>query len=570
VSGNWQVTAYSNNATFEQVYWVIKLDTKGGKTTAELVAAMPAYKDGELASFNVKDQHVRAVFKVRNSEYVFEGTISKDGKKIAGTYGTGGGAAPVFLVPTELTTLDNKNMIHRLDIEQMDKAATLLAKGPALRAQAQRAKDPDEKAKLLKEARDADAAAIEQAPKLYGEVLDKHARTFAAGRAAVLLLQMKTAKATDDDCSQWAATAVQSAREFGPAWELQVCLEVARALADRTGQAERAVQYARKADALLTDTSPVQQQVKVLQVLAYTLGAANETAELKKLEERIDRIETFLDKEYLAKTPPLKVEPFAGRKGKSDRVVVMELFTGSECPPCIAADVAFEALGKAYRPSDLVLIQYHMHIPGPDPMTNSDCESRWKYYREAFGAKEVIGTPTSIFCGVPKAQGGGARAGAEKKCNAYREIIDTLLETDATCKISATARRAGDKLQVTANVSQLVNPGKDVKLRLVLVEEHVRFPGGNGLRFHHQVVRAMPGGAEGVSVTKETLTAKHEVDLGDLRKQLNTYLDDYAANVRPFPRLGRPLDLGHLRLIAFVQDDATHEVLQAVQVEVKE
>jgi hypothetical protein len=109
-----------------------------------------------------------------------------------------------------------------------------------------------------------------------------------------------------------------------------------------------------------------------------------------------------------------------------------------------------------------------------------------------------------------------------------------------------------------------------MKLRLVLVEDHVRFPGGNGLRFHHQVVRAMPGGAAGVSITKETLAAKHEVDLGDLRKHLNTYLDEYAANMRPFPRLARPLDLGHLRLIAFVQDDETHEILQAIQVDVKE
>ena len=58
------------------------------------------------------------------------------------------------------------------------------------------------------------------------------------------------------------------------------------------------------------------------------------------------------------------------------------------------------------------------------------------------------------------------------------------------------------------------------------------------------------------------------VDLPELRNTLVAYLDNYTATVRPFPQPQRPLDLQHLRVIAFVQDDATHEILQAVQVEV--
>ena len=53
----------------------------------------------------------------------------------------------------------------------------------------------------------------------------------------------------------------------------------------------------------------------------------------------------------------------------------MELFTGAQCPPCVAADVAFDVLEKTYKPADLVLIQYHLHIPGPDPLTNAASEA---------------------------------------------------------------------------------------------------------------------------------------------------------------------------------------------------
>jgi hypothetical protein len=80
----------------------------------------------------------------------------------------------------------------------------------------------------------------------------------------------------------------------------------------------------------------------------------------------------------------------------------------------------------------------------------------------------------------------------------------------------------------------------------------------------------MAGGADGIAVTKATVTMNSEVDLKQLKKELNDFLDDYAAAKRAFPRVARPMDMHGLRLIAFVQDDTTHEILQAVQVNVTE
>jgi hypothetical protein len=81
----------------------------------------------------------------------------------------------------------------------------------------------------------------------------------------------------------------------------------------------------------------------------------------------------------------------------------------------------------------------------------------------------------------------------------------------------------------------------------------------------------MPGGAEGVAV-KELKQGKHtaRVNLAELRNERTKYLDDFVAREGPFPSSERPLAFKDLRLVAFVQDDKTHEILQATQVEVKE
>jgi hypothetical protein len=55
-----------------------------------------------------------------------------------------------------------------------------------------------------------------------------------------------------------------------------------------------------------------------------------------------------------------------------------------------------------------------------------------------------------------------------------------------------------------------------------------------------------------------------------LRANLSKFLDDFAKEEGAFPRPDRPLALKNLKLVAFIQNDATKEVLQAVQVDVDE
>ena len=55
-----------------------------------------------------------------------------------------------------------------------------------------------------------------------------------------------------------------------------------------------------------------------------------------------------------------------------------------------------------------------------------------------------------------------------------------------------------------ATVSDLEMPGEKMMLRFALAEERIRYTGGNGIRYHHMVVRSMPGGAKGVALPKKT------------------------------------------------------------------
>ena len=98
----------------------------------------------------------------------------------------------------------------------------------------------------------------------------------------------------------------------------------------------------------------------------------------------------------------------------------------------------------------------------------------------------------------------------------------------------------------------------------------MKYVGGNQLRFHHQVVRAMPGGAEGAAIKDKTFNHTASADLVQVRKDLTKYLDEYAAKApRPFPKPDRPMDMKELKVIALVQNDKTKEIVQAVQIEVE-
>ena len=65
---------------------------------------------------------------------------------------------------------------------------------------------------------------------------------------------------------------------------------------------------------------------------------------------------------------------------------------------------------------------------------------------------------------------------------AERRAPAPLLELPARAKLKATATRKGDQIQISAEASEVDKPGENMRLRLVLVEEQVRYTGGNASR----------------------------------------------------------------------------------------
>jgi hypothetical protein len=215
----------------------------------------------------------------------------------------------------------------------------------------------------------------------------------------------------------------------------------------------------------------------------------------------------------------------------------------------------------------VILLQYHLHVPGPDALTNADSEARSRYYGD-----EVGGTPTMFLDGKVTPPMGGFTEHGEERFETLRKLVNDRLEVDAEAKLTLKAERKGDKISLQAEASDLKKAGEKVKLRFVLIEDVARYAGSNGQRLHHHVVRAFPGGSDGTTLRDKAGKATAEVDLAELAKKLNTYLSEYrrGGSQSPFSEDDRPLGLKHLKAIALVQDDDSKEILQAVQVEVPE
>jgi hypothetical protein len=372
----------------------------------------------------------------------------------------------------------------------------------------------------------------------------------------------------------WARVVARAAEPYGRLWRHEVTLRCAELLGLSSNYGSFALAHAQRAEKLLTEDDDVQRRVRVLQALAAAQHRAGKLAEARQTESRLAKLEEARDKEYLVAAPPLKVVG-AGQARNGNRAVVLELFTGVQCPFCEVAYLVFDALRRTYDPRDLLLVQYH--IGGPNPLTNPESQARWDYYAKAFPA-EVRSTPTHLFNGrFEPAAGGHASHGkkkedryvdAKKRYNTSSELIDGVLETSAAPKIAARADRQGDKISIRVEVRDLPAPADTMRLRLVLVEQVVRYVGGNNLRFHHHVARAMPGGVEGVALTQKDSEHVVAIDLQELRERYHQHLDTPAARSHLLPNGYRPLELEKLRLIAFVQDERTKEIVQGCLVEV--
>ncbi len=160
-------------------------------------------------------------------------------------------------------------------------------------------------------------------------------------------------------------------------------------------------------------------------------------------------------------------------------------------PPCVAADVAFDAILKAYEPTELIGLQYHLHIPGPDPLTNTDSIARQSYYGEL-----VRGTPSSLLNGRPSELDGGMMGDSEERYKELRGLIGEILEKKARADVTVAAKLEGDRIALGQRqevIHMRARPKADGAPTQGRGRLLVRYHQRSGTIGHHRAVRATQG-----------------------------------------------------------------------------
>ncbi len=279
-----------------------------------------------------------------------------------------------------------------------------------------------------------------------------------------------------------------------------------------------------------------------------------------------DDLEKSLDEAFVAGTsamvPSRDDEP---KKSDKPRTLLVEMFTGTACPPCIAADLAASGLQSRYPNPELIVIRHHLHVPAPDPLANESGDERFKMYIEndSFFEQhpETIGTPALFVNGAVASQIGGV--GVVQIPENYQHLVDAirpLLGEETDLKISLEATQTGDRIQVKAQAGG-IEMRDEYRLHILLIENDIHYTAMNGIRVNDAIERHHINGVGGTAPADKKLEFSTEVSLPDVATSLRKFI------AKTEEKTGRifavPATLEKLQVVAFIQDTTNREVLQA-------
>lgn len=218
---------------------------------------------------------------------------------------------------------------------------------------------------------------------------------------------------------------------------------------------------------------------------------------------------------------------------QAPRFVLFEHFTQASCGPCAAQNPGFQNTIMTPNPNTMRHIAYHTSWPGVDPMYNlnpTEPTDRVNYYN-------VTGVPNIQMNGNQKTGQPGAFTQAD---------VDNQFAMGSPIKISVTEVDNGNNRDVTINVLTVgVVPSGTWKLRVAIVEDPIIYgtpPGSNGETDFPNVFRKMLPNTTGAAYTPASIG------------NAVTFNYNYAEDVN--------WNAANLKVIAFVQNDVTKEVLQ--------
>ncbi len=305
----------------------------------------------------------------------------------------------------------------------------------------------------------------------------------------------------------------------------------------------------------VVEKSGRQQQANELYIKAYMTGSATARAKVEATYKAnhngsISGLDEMMDESYKRIFPnPLHPAAYVPSAKRAGRVVLVELFTGAGCGPCVAADLTTDTAALHFDRKDVAIVAYHEHVPQPDPLTMAAGLARSKFYG-------VKGTPTFAIDGELLDGAGGSRFLAESAWKRVNTVMERELDTPPEAKLTIQAWRRENIVQASASLGQSPSTTPDSKLFLVLVEDAVRYSGENGIRFHGMVARAVFEGPQ-TAFNLDAITAANLKELDAFEKHSDRF------GVTKFRDKPVTMNASHLGVVAFVQDMKTKKVLQA-------
>jgi hypothetical protein len=232
----------------------------------------------------------------------------------------------------------------------------------------------------------------------------------------------------------------------------------------------------------------------------------------------------------------------------------------------VGAGLAFDAAQERYTRQDFIVLNYHVHIPAPDPMVNPATLKRQEFYG-------VRSSPSYFFDGASDGGGGSADAAKSIFDSKIDPAIEKHLAAPPGARIRLQARSTGSTVTVKAAVSKVTSKSEKLRLQIALAEDMVTYSGENGERFHPMVVRSMALDAtsdQGFALKPaKGGTFEYTFDVAKAVADAKAHLEDYETNTRKGEYTFRQKKhevAGGLVVVAFVQDEATKKVLQSVYV----
>jgi len=221
--------------------------------------------------------------------------------------------------------------------------------------------------------------------------------------------------------------------------------------------------------------------------------------------------------------------------GQSQRLTLIEHFTQASCPYCPPGNVHVDEIIENNADKAIVL-RYQVWWPGYDPMyfhNPEDVNTRVSYY-------SINAVPGTVYEGINLEQ------------NYYGYLTDEVVENHYAIPspfdidVDHTISQNNDSIYLTVDIKATQAVSGNLTAQIVVVERHIAFeeaPGSNGEKNFYNVMKKMFPDAEGT-----TLPASMAID--DNETMTFSWKLENVYNVN------------ELAVIAFVQNESTHEILQ--------